>query len=115
MRTLPRREGAAGPSAGIRGTPRGGWGRGSGRTRPGLPGAVHPANARTTASGIIISSLAKSQAQAPRKGQMKRDFSQAVSRGRISASQAELELKSGWGEEEGLPPAFWAVPTLAPP
>lgn len=32
-------------------------------------------------SGVIISGLAKRQAQAPRTGQMERDLSQAVTRG----------------------------------
>lgn len=49
---------------------------GQGRGQP-----THPANIRITASCVITSGLAKGQTQAQRKGQMKRDFSQAVNKG----------------------------------
>ena len=56
----------------------------------------------------VISGLAKSQTQAPRKGQIKHDFSQAVNKGRITPSSTELETTWGWG---GLPWGFFRAPT----
>lgn len=84
--------------------------------KPGPPGAgdpagqaTHPTNGRITVR-YVISGLAKIQTGAPRKGQIRHDFSQAVNEGRITLSSTELETVWGWG---GFLRGFCGAP--APP
>lgn len=73
------------------------------RTTPGLPGAgdwagqaARPTEGRITVR-CVVSGLAKLQPQALSKGQMKRDFSQPVNKGRITPSLTRLGIMWGWG------------------
>lgn len=91
----------------------------SGRTNLGLPGArdragqaTHPTNGRITV-WCVISGLAKIQTQAPRKGQINPDFSQAGNKGEDYPVIPSTGADEGGGGSRRASAEF--PPSLPPP